>query len=77
MVTRNGSLLVVSLYHTAKERTLMGQHHLRGGKSANLATFRQSDKGAWSMIALASFVPANALPEGVKCVPPGKLEEAP
>lgn len=77
VVTRNGNDLVVSLYHTAKERTLMGQHHLRGGKSANLATFHQDDKGGWIMIALASFVPGNALPEGAVCVPAGKFEKAP
>jgi hypothetical protein len=77
VVTRDGDFLVVSLYHTAKERTIMGQHHLRGGKSANLATFHMGDQGAWSMIALASFVPANALPAGVMCVPAGKIETAP
>ena len=77
VVTRNGSFVVVSLYHTAKERTLMGQHHLRGGKSANLATFMQREDREWRMIALASFVPSNALPEGMKCVPAGKLENAP
>lgn len=77
VVTRNGNLMVVSLYHTAKERTLMGQYVLRGGKSANLATFMEHDGGEWSMISLASFVPSNALPEGMKCVPAGKLEEAP
>ena len=77
VVTRNGHLLVVSLYDSAKERILMGQYPLRGGKSAHLATFQKSDKDAWSMIALAAFVPGKSLPEGAVCVQPGPLEDAP
>ena len=78
VVTRNKSLLVVSVYHrTVDERILMQQTKLRAGKSANLATFMKGSDGNWSMIALASFVPGKELPEGIQCVPPGKLENAP
>ena len=78
VVTRNQSLLVVSVYHqTATERVLMQQTKLRAGKSANLATFIQGVDGKWTMIALASFVPAKSLPDGVQCVPAGPLEDAP
>lgn len=78
VVTRNQSLLVVSVNHeTATERVLMQETILREGKSANLATFMQGSDGNWSMIALASFVPGKALPEGVQCVPSGPLEDAP
>ena len=78
VVTRNGSLLIISVYHqTVDERVLMQQTKLRAGKSANLATFIERGDGAWSMIALASFVPGKSLPEGAECVPAGKLEDAP
>ncbi len=78
VVTRNDSLLVVSVYHqTMSERVLMQQTKLRAGKSANLATFMQDKDGGWSMIALASFVPGKELPEGAECVHAGKLENAP
>lgn len=78
VVTRNKSLLVVSVYHrTIVERVLMQQTKLREGKSANLATFMQGRDGVWKMIALASFVPGKELPAGAQCVPAGKLEDAP
>lgn len=78
VVTRNKSLLVVSVYHqTATERVLMHQTQLRAGKSANLATFIQGENGEWTMMALASFVPGKSLPEGAECVPPGPLANAP
>lgn len=78
VVTRKGALLVISVYHhTATERVLMQQTTLRSGKSANLATFIQGSDGSWSMIALASFIPAKSLPEGAVCIPGGKLEDAP
>ncbi len=78
VVTRNKSLLVVSVYHqTESDRVLMQQTKLRAGKSANLATFMQGNDGDWSMIALASFVPGKSLPDGAVCVPAGKLEDAP
>ncbi len=74
VVTRNKRLLIVSLYNTTKERVLMGQYHLRAGKSASMATFLQGSDGVWAMIALASFAPSKALPEGVLCVPVEKME---
>lgn len=78
IVTRNGRLLVASVYHTtATERIVMGEHRLREGKSGNLGTFLLGDDATWRMIALASFVPAHALPAGVECVPSGKLGKAP
>jgi len=77
VVTRNGKLLVVSVYcETATERLLMQQYKLRAGKSMHLATFIEDNVGTWSMIALASFIPAESLPESAECVPEGKLEEA-
>ncbi|WP_395687445.1 hypothetical protein [Aestuariivirga sp.] len=77
VVTRNGDLLVVSDYNTAKERVLMGQYALRGGKSSHLATFQRGNEGTWRMISLAAFMPAKSLPEGAACVSSGKLEDAP
>jgi hypothetical protein len=77
IVTRNGRLLVVATFNTTEQRTLMQDNHLQADKAANLSTFIQSDSGQWSMIAVAAFAPAKALPDGVDCVPPGKLLNAP
>lgn len=77
IVTRNGRLLVVSTYTEAKQRTLMQNNQLRAGGAPNLSTFFKSDDGRWSMVAVASFAPPKALPDGLVCVPPGKLDHAP
>lgn len=77
LVTRNGRLLVVSSYTLAAQRTLMQDTALRDDRAANLATFMQVDDGRWLLIAMASFAPGKALPEGAVCVPAGKLQNAP
>lgn len=77
VVTRSGHLLAISTYTTAKKRDLMHGNQLRGGPAPNLSTFFQSDNGSWSLIAVASFAPLRDLPPEAKCVPPGKLENAP
>ena len=77
VVTRNGRLIAVSTYTTAKKRDLMHGNQLRGGSAPNLSTFIQSDDGSWSLIAVASFAPLKDLPAGTECVPSGKLENAP
>ncbi len=77
IVTRNGRLLVVSTYTKAVQRTLMQGTALRDDNAPNLATFMREDDGRWSLIGMASFAPARALPEGAVCVAPGKLQNAP
>lgn len=77
IITRQDRLLVVSTYNTTAERTLMQDNHLRASEAGNLSTFLQGADGQWSMIAVAAFAPAKALPDGVACVKPGPLEKAP
>ena len=77
VVTRNGRLIAVSTYTTAKKRDLMHGNQLRGGSAPNLSTFILSDDGSWRLIAVASFAPLKDLPAGTECVPSGKLENAP
>jgi hypothetical protein len=77
IVTRNGRLLVVSTYTEAKQRTLMQHNQLRAGGAPNLSTFFKSDDGKWSMVAVSSFAVPKALPDGLVCVHPGKLDHAP
>lgn len=77
VVTRNGRLLVVSTYNTTEERTLMQDNYLRASEAGNMSTFLQGADGQWSMIAVAAFAPAKALPAGAACVKPGPLEKAP
>jgi hypothetical protein len=77
IVTLNERLLVMSIYTEAKQRTLMQNNQLRAGGAPNLSTFFKSDDGRWSMVAVASFAPPKALPDGLVCVPPGKLDHAP
>lgn len=77
VVTRNGPLLVVSTYNTTEDRTLMQNTYLRASEAGNMSTFLQGPDGQWSMIAVAAFAPAKALPDGVACVKPGPVEQAP
>ncbi len=77
IITRNGRLLVVSTYNTTDQRSLMQDNLLQADQAANLSTFIQSEGGKWSLIAVAAFAPAQSLPEGVACVPAGKLQNAP
>jgi hypothetical protein len=77
IVTRNGRLLVVSTYTEAKQRTLMQHNQLRAGGAPNLSTFFKSDDGKWSLVAVSSFAVPKALPDGLVCVHPGKLDHAP
>jgi len=77
VVTRNGRLLVVSSYNSTEERILMQSVHLQAESAPNLSTFMQGQDGTWSLIAIAAFAPAKALPEGAVCMAPGKLQNAP
>lgn len=77
VVTRSGRLLVVSTFNATEQRTLMQDNQLRASEAGNLSTFIQGPDGQWSMIAVAAFAPAQALPAGVECVKPGPIEKAP
>lgn len=77
VVTRNGPLVVVSHHNDAKQRMFMGANQQRSGLEHSLHTFLRNEDGKWKVIAIASFAPAAALPEGAVCVPAGKLATAP
>ena len=77
VVTRNGKLIVVSLYAKAAQTADQGSHQLGDDTTPRLLTFHQGDDGSWSLIATATFNPPKELPQGTVCVPAGKLEEAP
>lgn len=77
VVTRNGPLVVISHHNDAKQRMFMGSNQQRPGMEHSLHTLHQTAEGKWKVIAIASFAPATGLPEGVACVPPGPLEDAP
>ena len=77
LVTRNGDLLVISSYNRAGERSFMKVDQLRSGMAPFMVTFMLDDKGAWSIISIASFAAPKALPDGIACFPSGKLESAP
>jgi hypothetical protein len=55
----------------------MQHNQLRAGGAPNLSTFFKSDDGKWSMVAVSSFAVPKALPDGLVCVHPGKLDHAP
>ena len=77
VVTRNGKLIVVSLYAKAAQTTDQGSLQLGTGTTPRLLTFQQGDDGSWSLIATATFNPPKELPQGTVCVPAGKLDDAP
>ena len=77
VVTRNGKLIVVSLYAKAAQTTDQGSLQLGTGTTPRLLTFQQGDDGSWSLIATATFNPPKELPQGTVCVPDGKLDDAP
>ena len=76
VVTRNGDLMVLSLYAKASGTQLLGAQ-FGTDLAPRLYTFLDYGNGAWRLIASAYFnIPAK-LPEEIKCVPPGKLGSAP
>ena len=77
VVTRNGKLIVVSLYAKAAHTVYGGSQQLGTDAHPRLLTFQQADDGNWSLIATATFNPPKELPQGTVCVPAGVLEEAP
>lgn len=77
VVTRNGKLIVVSLYAKAGQTVYEGSQHLGDDTTPRLLTFQQGDDGNWSLIATATFNPPKELPQGTVCVPAGKLDDAP
>lgn len=77
VVTRNGKLIVVSLYAKAGQSVYEGSQQLGDDTAPRLLTFQQGDDGNWSLIATANFNPPKELPQGTVCVPAGILEEAP
>jgi hypothetical protein len=87
VVTRNGSLIVVSLYAQAvyelsQESGVVSNVTtpslpLTEEVTPRLFTFLQSEDKSWSLIATAIFNPPRELPAGTQCVPAGKLEDAP
>jgi hypothetical protein len=77
LVTRNGDVLVISSYNRAGQRSFMKVDQLRSGIAPFMVTFMLDDKGAWSIVSIASFAAPKALPDGIACVPSGKLENAP
>jgi|LakMenEpi03Aug12_release.lakeMendotaPanAssembly.Ray.scaffolds.fasta_scaffold114775_2 hypothetical protein len=77
VVTRNRDVLVASSYNVAGQRSFMKLDQLRSGLAPFMATFILSEEGAWSIISIASFAAPKELPDGVACVPSGKLRDAP
>jgi hypothetical protein len=77
VVTRNGKLIVVSLYAKAGQTVFEGTQPLGTEITPRLLTFLQGDDGDATLIATATFNPPKELPPGTVCVPPGALEQAP
>lgn len=77
VVTRNGNLIVVSLYAKVAQTAYQGSQQLGADAHPRLLTFHQGDDRSWTLIATATFNPPKELPQGTACVPAGVLEEAP
>jgi hypothetical protein len=77
VVTRNGKLIVVSLYAKIAETVYQGSQQLGADVTPRLLTFQQGDDANWKLIATSTFNPPKDLPQGTVCVPAGTLEEAP
>ena len=77
VVTRNGNLIVVSLYAKVAQTAYQGSQQLGTDAHPRLLTFQMGDDGSWTMIATATFNPPKELSQGTACVPAGVLEEAP
>lgn len=77
VVTRNGKLIVVSLYAKDAQIELEEARQLGTYVTPRLLTFYQGNDGSWTLIAAATFNPPEELPQGTACVPMGKLEDAP
>jgi hypothetical protein len=87
VVTRNGELVVVSLYARSIYRLSQDSGVISNVTTPSLPlteevtprlfTFLQSEDENWSLIATAIFNPPKALPQGTVCVPSGLLEKAP
>jgi hypothetical protein len=75
-VTRNGKLMVVSLYARVSSTLLLGEEF--GTTFApRLYTWMDYGGGAWRLISSAYFNDPKKLPDGTVCVPAGELENAP
>ena len=75
-VTRNGNLMVVSLYAKVSSTLLLGEQ-FGTTFTPRLYTWMRYGDGSWRLISSAYFnVPAK-LPDGVACVSAGKLDDAP
>jgi hypothetical protein len=77
VVTRNGKLIVVSLYAKADQTVFQGSQQLGTDTTPRLLTFLQGGDQDVTLIATATFNPPKELPQGAVCVPSGALEEAP